>query len=100
MNNLIFSKFHYFFYGACTEDVLSGMLQSAEAKGCEFLQLVPMQVPIAPQGLVKANGRPEIVLLYRLFVRCLKADFERIKKEMEEDAKREQMEGLRLGAKQ
>ncbi len=96
MNNLVFARHQHFFYGACTEDMLPGMLQSAEAKGCEFLQLIPMQVPIAPQGLVKANGRPEIALLYRIFVRCLKSDFERIKAEMMEDAKKEQAEGLRV----
>lgn len=99
MNQLSFSRFAYFFYGACTEDMLPGMLQSAEAKGCEFLQLIPMTVPVAPQGLVKANGQPQVALIYRLFVRCLKSDFERIKAEMNEEAKKEQAEGLRQGLK-
>lgn len=100
MNNLVFAQFHHFFYGAATEDVLAGLIASAEAKGCEFLQIIPMQIPVAPQGIVKANGRPEIALIYRVFVRCWKSDFKRIMEEMQEDAKKEQAEGLRGGLKQ
>ena len=91
----LFPKWHYFFYGMSTEDVLSGMIQSAEAKGCEFLQVSPMQIPVPTSALVRSNGQPQTVLVYRIFVRCRKEDFPRIQEAMNAEAKKESQEGLR-----
>lgn len=91
----MYTPYHYFFYGLCTENVLAGMIASAESKGCEFVQLIPQMAPVAPAGLVRASGKPEMVIVYRILVRCKKEDFPRIAEEMQAEAKKEQAEGLR-----
>lgn len=91
---------HYFFYGMGTEDAIAGLIKSAEAKGCEFLQLIPAMLPVQTSHLALANGRssqPQMVPVLRLFVRCKAEDFAGIEKAMREDAEKEKAEGLRHG---
>jgi len=68
------TAYHYFFYGLTSEDQLNSLIQEAEEIGCEFVQLVPMAVPATQMGKLALAGRPQgMVILFRVFVRCLKS---------------------------
>lgn len=71
------SKFHTFFYGACSEDQFPQLVASAEDNGFEFVQVLggmmqPKPSLVAPPGA----GPPAPVAVLRLIVRCLASEFE------------------------
>lgn len=90
-----FGKYHYFFYGLCTEDQLSPMIATAEQYGCEFVYLHAVQVTVNASRLSLPNAKPVTVDAFRIFVRCPREEFEAIKAMMEADARLEKKEGFR-----
>ena len=93
------SKWHYFFYGMSTENVLAGMIADAESIGCEFLSVHMVMAPAPPASklALATNGKtPPMIHLFRVFVRCPSREFPRIMEDMQKAAAREQKEGLRV----
>jgi len=83
----------YFFYGVASEPVLPGLIANAEKLGCEFLTIVPMQMQVQPSNLslYGSQAQPQLVTIYRLYVRCVRTEFPAIKEAMEKEAKEEAM---------
>ncbi len=85
-----FSRPHYryFFYGMCSEDQITSFIQAAEAKGCEFVAILPsfVQPPQSPLTLHAPQSQRIPIPVLRVFVRCLESDWPAVEKAMQEEA--------------
>ena len=91
------SKWHYFEYGICSENMLSGFIADAESYGCEFQFVVPGMMPLKQSVITNGRQGPQMVPVVKVWVRCIKADFPSIHAELQKAAKAEASQGLRHG---
>lgn len=76
--------FHYFFFGMADEVGLSACIAEAEHFGCEFVAIIPAMAQVQQSALaLTSQNRPQMITVFRVFVRCDKDDYPRIEKLMQ-----------------